>query len=50
MLEHTIREVKVFLFFFSRNAFIFPHVYLRSLLFVSSSEICLVVLYKFESV
>ena len=35
LLEHTKRQVKVFQFL-SRNAFIFPYVYHRSLLFVSS--------------
>ena len=33
-LEHTKRQVEVF--FLSRNAFIFPHVYHRSLVFVTS--------------
>ena len=35
LLEHKKRQVKVFQFL-SRNAFIFPYVYHRSLLFVSS--------------
>ena len=34
MLEHTKRQDKAF--FLSRNAFIFPYVYHRGLLFVSS--------------
>ena len=33
-LEHTKRQVEVF--FLSRNAFIFPNVYHRSLVFVTS--------------
>ena len=37
MLEHKKRKVKVL--FLSRNAFTFPYVYHRSLLFVSFSNI-----------
>ena len=37
MLEHKNRKVKVL--FLSRNAFTFPYVYHRSLLFVSFSNI-----------